>query len=104
MAGSLDQNPPNADRHITAGGSDWLWAVFAVMALADLGMIVWAFTVRSSLWPCIAFSQSFLQRMRGARFFHNIVIVILTTATVAYFAMASDLGASKSVPQLHLLE
>lgn len=46
MAGSsLDQNPPNADRHITAGGSDWLWAVFAIMALADLGMIFWSFTV-----------------------------------------------------------
>ncbi|PSR81064.1 hypothetical protein PHLCEN_2v6541 [Hermanssonia centrifuga] len=41
---SLDQNPPNADRHITAGGSDWLWAVFAVMILSDLGMIFWSFT------------------------------------------------------------
>ncbi|KAF7793033.1 hypothetical protein EIP86_004138 [Pleurotus ostreatoroseus] len=78
MAGSsLDQNPPNADRHITAGGSDWLWAVFAIMALADLGMIAWSF-----------------MRPRGTRFFHNIATVILTTATVAYFAMASDLGAT----------
>lgn len=48
MAGSsLDQNPPNASRHITAGGSDWLWAVFAIMALSALGMVMWSFTVRS---------------------------------------------------------
>ena len=50
MKSSLDTNPPNADRHITSGGSDWLWAVFAIMALADLGMIFWSFTVRS-LFP-----------------------------------------------------
>ena len=43
---SLDQNPPNADRHITPGGSDWLWAVFAIMLLADLGMIAQSFMVR----------------------------------------------------------
>lgn len=46
MAGSsLDQNPPNAGRHITAGGSDWLWAVFAVMFLSAFGMILYSFTV-----------------------------------------------------------
>ena len=48
MAGSLDQNPPNADRNITAGGSDWLWAVFAVMALSALGMIAHSFTVSNA--------------------------------------------------------
>ena len=39
MGSSLDINPPNADRHITAGGSDWLWAVFAIMLISDLVMI-----------------------------------------------------------------
>ncbi|KAL7283338.1 hypothetical protein ACG7TL_002767 [Trametes sanguinea] len=77
MAGSLDQNPPNADRHITAGGSDWLWAVFAIMALSDLAMIFWTFT-----------------RPRGTRLFHQIAVIVLTTATIAYFSMASDLGAT----------
>jgi bacteriorhodopsin len=43
--GSLDQNPPNADRHITEGGSDWAWAVFAVMLLSTFGMIGWSYTV-----------------------------------------------------------
>lgn len=97
MAGSsLDQNPPNADRHITAGGSDWLWAVFAIMALADLGMIAWSFTVSPTATRLAnAVSDALIQRPRGTRFFHNIATVILTTSTIAYFAMASDLGASK---------
>ncbi|KAI0705887.1 hypothetical protein BC835DRAFT_1537054 [Cytidiella melzeri] len=78
MAGSsLGTNPPNADRHLTSGGSDWLWAVFAIMALSTLGMVVWSF-----------------MRPRGTRLFHNIATVILMTATIAYFSMASDLGAT----------
>ncbi|TCD60006.1 hypothetical protein EIP91_010924 [Steccherinum ochraceum] len=75
--GSLNKNPPNADRHITVGGTDWLWAVFAVMAVSTLGMIVWS-----------------TRRPRGTRLFHNLAIVILATSTVAYFSMASDLGAT----------
>ncbi|OCH95534.1 family A G protein-coupled receptor-like protein [Obba rivulosa] len=78
MAGSsLDQNPPNAGRNITAGGSDWLWAVFAIMLLSDLAMVMWTFT-----------------RPRGTRLFHQIAVIVLTTATIAYFSMASDLGAT----------
>ncbi|KAI0646985.1 heat shock protein 30 [Trametes meyenii] len=78
MAGSsLDQNPPNADRHITPGGSDWLWAVFAIMVLSDLAMVFWTFT-----------------RPRGTRLFHQIAVIVLTTASIAYFSMASDLGAT----------
>ena len=96
MAGSsLDQNPPNADRHITPGGSDWLWAVFAVMALATLGMITWSFTVSIARGLCAReINLWHTQRPRGTRLFHNIATVILTTSTVAYFAMASDLGAT----------
>ena len=98
MAGSsLDQNPPNATRNITAGGSDWLWAVFAIMALAALGMIAHSFTVSSPQRnsPVPAADTYFLsQRPRGTRFFHNIASIILTTSTIAYFAMASDLGAT----------
>jgi len=77
MASSLDQNPPDAGRNITAGGSDWLWAVFAIMILSTLAMAAWSFT-----------------RPRGTRFFHNIATIILATATIAYFSMASDLGAT----------
>ena len=43
---SLGSNPPNATRNITAGGSDWLWVVFAIMLVSDAGMIFWSFLVR----------------------------------------------------------
>ncbi|TFY53203.1 hypothetical protein EVJ58_g9577, partial [Rhodofomes roseus] len=83
MAGSsLDNNPPNASRHLTAGGSDWLWAVTAIMGLCDLAMIGWSFA-----------------RPRGTRVFHQIGIIVLTTATIAYFAMASDLGAAPATEE-----
>ncbi|KAF8575228.1 family A G protein-coupled receptor-like protein [Ramaria rubella] len=74
---ALQKNPPNADLHISTHGSDWLWTAFAIMLLSDLIMILWAYT-----------------RPRGARVFHQIPIIVLTTASIAYFAMASDLGAT----------
>ncbi|TFK50251.1 heat shock protein 30 [Heliocybe sulcata] len=74
---SLQSNPPNANIHLTRGGSDWLWAVFAVMLLTDLIFIFWSFRL-----------------LRGQRVFHQLPIIILTTATIAYFSMASDLGAT----------
>ncbi|TCD69747.1 hypothetical protein EIP91_006514 [Steccherinum ochraceum] len=77
MAGPLSHNPPNADRHITDGAIAWLWVVFAFFLVATFGMIAWQF-----------------MRPRGTRFFHNIAVVILATSTIAYFAMASDLGAT----------
>ncbi|EIW60452.1 family A G protein-coupled receptor-like protein [Trametes versicolor FP-101664 SS1] len=82
MASSLDHNPPNADRHITSGGSDWLWAVFAVMAISDLIMVFWTF-----------------RRPRGTRLFHQVAVIVLTTATIAYYSMASDLGATPVTAQ-----
>lgn len=39
------------------------------------------------------FALTFL-RPRGTRFFHNIALIILTVSSIAYFAMASDLGAT----------
>ena len=42
---SLDTNPPNANRNITAGGSDWLWVAFAIMLFSNMIMIFWSFTV-----------------------------------------------------------
>ena len=43
---SVDTNPPTANRNITAGGSDWLWVVFAIMLVSDAGMVAWSFLVR----------------------------------------------------------
>jgi bacteriorhodopsin len=39
-------------------------------------------------------SDLHLQRPRGTRLFHHLAIVILTTTSLAYFSMASDLGAT----------
>ncbi|KAK1926706.1 hypothetical protein DB88DRAFT_178032 [Papiliotrema laurentii] len=73
---ALQANPPvDVQQHITVRGSDWLWAVFAVMLFTDLCVMAWHFMVP-----------------RGQRVFHQLAIIILTTAAIAYFSMASNLG------------
>ncbi|KAI1795942.1 heat shock protein 30 [Ganoderma leucocontextum] len=84
FGGSLDQNPPNADRHITSGGSDWAWTVFAVMFVSTFVVIAWTFI-----------------RPRGTRVFHQIAVIVLATATIAYFSMGSDLGATPIQPEFN---
>ncbi|KZO93132.1 family A G protein-coupled receptor-like protein [Calocera viscosa TUFC12733] len=74
---ALNVNPPTSAIDITTHGSNWLWAVFAVMLLSDIIMIVWAYSLP-----------------RGQRVFHLLPIAILTTAAIAYFSMASDLGGT----------
>ncbi|KIJ31305.1 hypothetical protein M422DRAFT_214410 [Sphaerobolus stellatus SS14] len=68
-------NPSTADLHLATSGSDWDWAVFALMLLSDLALIGWTYT-----------------RPRGARLFDYLGIIILTTVTIDYFTMASNLG------------
>ena len=79
MAGNnaLNSNPPNAAIDITTRGSDWLWAVFAIMLFADLIFVAW----------------SMFAVPRGQRVFHHIGVVILSVAMVGYFCMAADLGS-----------
>ncbi|GAC93584.1 hypothetical protein PHSY_001149 [Pseudozyma hubeiensis SY62] len=74
---ALSSNPTVADIDITTHGSDWLWAVFSVMATTGLLTMVWSLKVS-----------------RGERAFHYLSAAILATASVAYFSMASDLGAT----------
>lgn len=74
---ALRVNPTVADIDITTAGSDWLWAVFSVMAACGLGTMVWSLKVS-----------------RGERAFHYLSAAILATASVAYFSMASDLGST----------
>lgn len=74
---ALELNPPDAYLHITTGGSDWLWTVFSIMAATGLGTMVWSLKVS-----------------RGERAFHYLSAAILATASVAYFSLASDLGAT----------
>ncbi|KAH9838298.1 heat shock protein 30 [Rhodofomes roseus] len=79
MAGNqaVSMNPPNAQENLSTHGSDWLWAVFSIMALSTLLV-----------------AGATLMRPRGTRLFHQLAVIVLTTASIAYFSMASDLGAT----------
>lgn len=74
---ALEVNYDNTPIAITTHGSDWLWAAFAIMLLTDLIVIGWHFTIP-----------------RGQRLFHQLGAIILTTASIAYFSMASNLGST----------
>jgi len=69
-------NPPPADIHITAHGSDWLWAAFSLFALFTLIAIAWGGT-----------------RPATDRLLHFIVAAIGLSASLTYFTIASDLGS-----------
>lgn len=64
-----------ADISITVHGSDWYWAVCAVMTVATLAFMGMSFTKR-----------------RSERLFHYITASITLVAAIAYFSMGSDLG------------
>jgi bacteriorhodopsin len=73
---ALDVNPTvGADIAITIHGSDWYWAVTAVMILSTIIFIGMSFTVP-----------------RRNRVFHYITASITMVASIAYFSMASNLG------------
>ncbi|GAA5994770.1 hypothetical protein JCM5350_007988 [Sporobolomyces pararoseus] len=74
---ALSENPTVANIDITTHASDWLWAVFSIMLLSALVLFGLSFT-----------------RPIGQRAFHELAAAICFTASVAYFAMASDLGAT----------
>jgi bacteriorhodopsin len=73
---SLTVNPTvGADIAITAHGSNWYWAVTAVMALSTFISLGMSYTVP-----------------RRNRVFHYITVSITLVACIAYFSMASNLG------------
>lgn len=67
--------PTSSDINITTHGSDWYWAVTAVMAVSTFAFIGLSFTVP-----------------RRNRVFHYITASITMVASIAYFTMASNLG------------
>ncbi|KAH9829173.1 heat shock protein 30 [Rhodofomes roseus] len=80
MAGgnqAVNLNPPYAQEHLSTNGSDWLWTVFSIMGLGTLLAAV-----------------ATIMRPRGTRLFHQLAVIVLTTSSIAYFSMASDLGAT----------
>lgn len=74
---ALQTNPPNADIHLGRWGSDWAWTVFCVMALTTLGLLAW-----SDVVP------------KNRRTFHYLLIATLAVSSIAWWTMASDLGAT----------
>lgn len=98
MAGNqaIHVNPPNAQEHVSMNGSDWLWAAFSIQAFSLLAAFVAfvAVCIIHILDPSLLTGTNHLQRPRGTRLFHNIALVVMATSSVAYFSMASDLGAT----------
>lgn len=80
-----NMNQSAADIEITSAGSSFLWMVFSVMALTGFAIFVHA-----NMLP------------KGDRVFHYLSVAILFTASVAYYSLASDLGATPiTVEYLH---
>jgi len=67
--------PTSSQINITTHGSDWYWAVTAVMTVSSFAFIGMSFTVP-----------------RRNRIFHYITAAITLVASIAYFTMASNLG------------
>jgi bacteriorhodopsin len=67
--------PQTSDINITTHGSDWYWAVTAVMALSTIIFMGLSFAVP-----------------RRNRIFHYITASITLVASISYFTMASNLG------------
>jgi bacteriorhodopsin len=67
--------PTTTQINITTHGSDWYWAVTAVMVVSSIAFMGLSFTVP-----------------RRNRIFHYITASITLVASIAYFTMASNLG------------
>ncbi|KAI9808610.1 MAG: hypothetical protein M1825_003760 [Sarcosagium campestre] len=68
-------NGLTSDINITERGSDWYWAVTAIMGASTLAFAGLSFT-----------------KPRTHRVFHYITTAITMVATIAYFSMASNIG------------
>jgi len=66
---------PQADLSITNHGSDWYWAVCAIMTVSTLTFMGLAFT-----------------KPKTHRLFHYITAAITLVAAIAYYSMAAGLG------------
>jgi len=75
LAVNKNVEPSIGDISLTTHGSDWYWAVTAVMTLSTIIFMAWSFTIP-----------------RSNRIFHYITASITLVASIAYFSMASNLG------------
>jgi len=74
---ALSYNPPVADENITVRGSDWYWAVCAIMGFSAFAFIIMMF-----------------RQPRTQRIFHYITITIVVVACIAYYSMGANLGGT----------
>jgi bacteriorhodopsin len=108
---ALGVNPPNADRSLGTGGSDWLWACMAVFGVTFLSWLAWTILLRGrrraatvtghtsaavedtgvKTGPHLATAGPSL---RGERIFHYLLTIAAFVGLIAYFSMASDLGST----------
>jgi len=72
---ALRVHPPQGAHHLTTNGSNWLWAVTALMLLAYLVFFVLSMRPR-----------------HGERIFHYVFASALIVGALVYYAQASDLG------------
>ncbi|NRK12222.1 hypothetical protein F3B08_24325, partial [Salmonella enterica subsp. enterica serovar Typhi] len=80
--GDATVNGGHSDIAITTHGSDWYWAVCAVMAVSTFVFMGLSFTVP-----------------RSHRLFHYITSAITLVATIAYFTMGAGLGETGIRPE-----
>jgi bacteriorhodopsin len=68
-------NTVTVNNHLTTDGSNWYWAVTAVMTVATFSFIGLSFG-----------------KPRQQRIFHYVTAAVTMIAAIAYFSMASNLG------------
>jgi len=83
----LSENPPVGQDTLTTNGSDLLWAIFAIMAFTAVVIAAWSFKAPP-----------------GERQFYLFNIAVLSTASIAYFSLASDLGLTPVTSEYRTIE
>lgn len=99
---ALRTNPSNANRNLSTGGSNWLWAVTAIFALSFLSWLIWSFilkparhsraTEKTTTHSNGAPVHNASSNPRPERIFHYLWTIAAFAGLVAYFTMASNLG------------
>ena len=85
---------PSAPQDLTDHGSSFLWAIFSLMMVSNLVVSCDSHPLFLSSMPLLTI-QVFVWHLtipRGQRVFHQIGLIILTTASIAYFTLASNYG------------
>ncbi|KAL5344654.1 hypothetical protein ACLOAV_010346 [Pseudogymnoascus australis] len=107
---ALDINPPNADRHLTTNGSNWLWACTAAFGVTFMSWLVWTILLRRPIThnttaPGVddraeeaakraRHGAALNTTRRGERVFHYLLTTAAFVGLIAYFTMASGLGST----------